>query len=561
MLETIRKKLSSAGLEAYIISYGNRFIGQDVLPQEHKLSAVCGFTGSAGAAVITQNKAFLLVDGRYELQASLQVNTEQFTIVPAIPSLLSVCSLLKDENITKIGCDFWNYSIAEINFIKKRFKDIELEDAGNWIAEAEHQDVCIFSRDIKYCGMTREDKCKLVAHFLQEQQADYFLFTSSDSVSWLLNIYAKDLPYSPVVRAYALVDIDGNFRLFGNRLKAEFTTESFDDLKQFFENCGSKKILYVANSTPEKIKHFINEETKFYARDDMCQILKAEKNQTELNGMIKAHIRDGVALVKLLNWLEKNPQQTELSVVAKLHDLRAEQKDFFSESFATIAGFADNGAIVHYQPTEQTNKSLQNGNILLLDSGGQYFDGTTDITRTISIGNPDAKIIRDFTYVLKAHIALASARFPLNTGGTKLDAIARAPLWQHCMDYKHGTGHGVSCFGNVHEGPISISIAGSNYPFKENMVTSIEPGIYVNNQYGIRIENLYYTSKVEDNPDYLEFRCLTVVPIDKRLIDKYLLSGGEQQWLNNYHKYVYDCLSAYVNEDERKWLEKACSPL
>ena len=215
---------------------------------------------------------------------------------------------------------------------------------------------------------------------------------------------------------------------------------------------------------------------------------------------------------------------------------------------------------MHYQPSEKTNKELKDDSLLLLDSGGQYLDGTTDVTRTIVLGKPSKEMIRDFTLVLQAHIALATAHFPVGTSGMKLDILARRPLWQNGLDYKHGTGHGVACFGNVHEGPISISANGSDYGFKSNMVVSDEPGVYKENEYGIRTENLLYTTESEHR-GFLKFNILTKVPIDKRLIDKYMLQSGEQMWLNNYHQDVYNCLAPYMNEKEKMWLKDVCSPL
>ena len=295
---------------------------------------------------------------------------------------------------------------------------------------------------------------------------------------------------------------------------------------------------------------------------DVCQVMKAEKNETELAGMIACHKRDGVALIQLLYWLDNNWKgKTELDVVEKLHEFRQQQNLFFSESFETIAGTAENGAIVHYQPTIKTNKILQENSLLLLDSGGQYLDGTTDVTRTIALGQPTSEMIHDFTLVLKGHIALSQAVFPEGTCGLCLDVLARRPLWREGKDFKHGTGHGVGCFGNVHEGPNRISSNGSLYGFKKNMITSIEPGYYKENAYGIRIENLVYSKVSAEYENYLEFEPLTLVPIDKRLIDVYLLDSGERDWLNNYHRKVYESLAACVNDNVKKWLKASCSPL
>lgn len=561
MLEKLRKKIKSAELDAYVISYGNRFLGQDVLTQEHKLKAVCGFSGSAGAFALTADSAFLVVDGRYELQAQAQVDTKKVQIINDSPRLKTLCDVLLEQNVRKIGYDSWNYSVAEMEFIKRKYRDFEFIDIGDLVGINAEKNTEVLHRDIKYAGMPAEQKIALIKEKMAQKNADYQLFCSADSVSWLLNIYSRDLPCSPIVRAYALIDKKGGATLFADNLTTDLPHKTWAEFTSFLQNLGECTILYDPHSTPEKFKNLLSEKALALKADDVCQNLKAVKNATELQGMINCHIRDGVALSKFLCWLEENYQgKTELDIVQKLHEFRAEQALFFSESFETIAGFAEHGAIVHYQPTIESNKALGEGNLLLLDSGGQYLDGTTDITRTIALGEPSAEIKHDFTLVLKAHIALAQALFPLGTSGFKLDSLARAPLWAEGLDYKHGTGHGVACFGNVHEGPISISLNGSMAEFKENMVTSIEPGMYKENKYGIRIENLAYTKVSALNPNFLSFIPLTLVPIDKRLIDDYLLDRGEREWLNNYHQEVYNRLAAYLTEKEEKWLKSACSP-
>ena len=563
MLNILRKNMQKDGTDAYVISYSNRFSGQDVLPFEHKLAAVCNFDGSAGALAITADKAFLVVDGRYELQAQKQVDTSKITIINDFPRLKTLCDLLINENVNRIGYDSWNYSVAEMEFIKRKYRNFEFVDVGDYVGLKNDKTVEICCRDEKFSGMKTADKISLVTAKINEKKADYMLMCSADSVSWLLNIYGRDLPYSPVIRAFSLIDKNGKIILFGDNLKSDyFEVQSWQQFIEFMQTATEKTIMFDPHATPEKFKNILNQNAIALKTEDICQDLKAKKNQTELNGMINCHIKDGAALCKLLCWLEENHKgKTELDVVKKLHDLRKVQPLFFSESFATIAGSAEHGAIVHYQPTESSNAVLQEDNLLLLDSGGQYFDGTTDITRTIALGNPDDDMKRDFTYVLKAHIALAKAKFPRETSGYKLDALARAPLWNICADYKHGTGHGVACFGNVHEGPLSISLYGSMYGLKENMVTSIEPGIYKENKYGIRIENLVYIRKVKNQPDFLEFVALTKVPIDKRLIDVKLLDNTEIKWLNSYHREVCDCITPYLTEKEKSWLKNACSPL
>ena len=557
-IDDIQQKLKQESLDAYIIGYENRFLGQDILPQEHKIKYLCGFSGSAGMLAVTADKVFLFVDGRYELQARQEVDTNKISVVNQTPCLENVLCFLKQQKVQKIGFDGWSVAAGEIAENESLFPKLQLVDVGTWVDLEAKSIVEVKERSSVYAGASRKDKLRLLIDIMQAGGADYYLVTAADSVSWLLNIYAKDLQCSPVVRAYALIDKNGEVKLIADNLQTDFQVCTFGEFENWLKT-QTAKILYTAASIPSRLKKILKNGVPV---QDICQLQKAEKNETELQGMINCHRRDGVALVKLLYWLQNNWRgKTELEVVQKLHELRQEQDLFFEESFETIAGAAENGAIVHYQPTEKTNRKLQENNLLLLDSGGQYFDGTTDVTRTVALGIPSAEMIHDFTLVLKGHIALERAIFPKETSGVQLDALARLPLWREGKDYKHGTGHGVGCFGNVHEGPNRISNKGSMYGFKANMVTSIEPGYYKENAYGIRIENLVYSKPSKKYENFLEFEILTLVPIDKKLIDVYLLDAGERDWLNNYHRKVYESLAACVNDDEKKWLKESCSPL
>lgn len=557
-IDDIQQKLKQESLDAYIIGYENRFLGQDILPQEHKIKYLCGFSGSAGMLAVTADKVFLFVDGRYELQARQEVDTNKILVVNQTPCLENVLCFLKQQKVQKIGFDGWSVAAGEIAENESLFPKLQLVDVGTWVDLEAKSIVEVKERSSVYAGASRKDKLRLLIDIMQAGGADYYLVTAADSVSWLLNIYAKDLQCSPVVRAYALIDKNGEFKLIADNLQTDLPVCTFGEFENWLKT-QTAKILYTAASIPSRLKKILKNGVPV---QDICQLQKAEKNETELQGMINCHRRDGVALVKLLYWLQNNWRgKTELEVVQKLHELRQEQDLFFEESFETIAGAAENGAIVHYQPTEKTNRKLQENNLLLLDSGGQYFDGTTDVTRTVALGIPSAEMIHDFTLVLKGHIALERAIFPKETSGVQLDVLARLPLWREGKDYKHGTGHGVGCFGNVHEGPNRISNKGSMYGFKANMVTSIEPGYYKENAYGIRIENLVYSKPSKKYENFLEFEILTLVPIDKKLIDVYLLDAGEQDWLNNYHRKVYESLAACVNDDEKKWLKESCSPL
>lgn len=557
-IDDIQQKLKQESLDAYIIGYENRFLGQDILPQEHKIKYLCGFSGSAGMLAVTADKVFLFVDGRYELQARQEVDTNKISVVNQTPCLENVLCFLKQQKVQKIGFDGWSVAAGEIAENESLFPKLQLVDVGTWVDLEAKSIVEVKERSSVYAGASRKDKLRLLIDIMQAGGADYYLVTAADSVSWLLNIYAKDLQCSPVVRAYALIDKNGEVKLIADNLQTDLPVCTFGEFENWLKT-QTVKILYTAASIPSRLKKILKNGVPV---QDICQLQKAEKNETELQGMINCHRRDGAALVKLLYWLQNNWRgKTELEVVQKLHELRQEQDLFFEESFETIAGAAENGAIVHYQPTEKTNRKLQENNLLLLDSGGQYFDGTTDVTRTVALGIPSAEMIHDFTLVLKGHIALERAIFPKETSGVQLDALARLPLWREGKDYKHGTGHGVGCFGNVHEGPNRISNKGSMYGFKANMVTSIEPGYYKENAYGIRIENLVYSKPSKKYENFLEFEILTLVPIDKKLIDVYLLDAGEQDWLNNYHRKVYESLAACVNDDEKKWLKESCSPL
>ncbi len=555
--ENIKNKLISENLDAYLIGYGNRFIGQDVLPEEHKLQYICGFSGSAGMLAVTPKQAYLFVDGRYELQARQEVDLSNITVINKAPCLKNVCAFLKEFSCGLVGYDGMSISALELKNV--RDLGLKLKDVGDWININSLTKINLEKRSLEYAGLASSDKMQPLKRLLTQNSADYYLLTAVDSVSWLLNIYAKDLPCSPVVRAYAVIGKNGLVTLVGDNLQTELPVLSFVDFEKWLAENSSKKFIYDQSSTPVRLQNLLKNSMEAM---DVCQVLKAEKNETELAGMIACHKRDGVALIQLLYWLDNNWKgKTELDVVEKLHEFRQQQNLFFSESFETIAGTAENGAIVHYQPTIKTNKILQENSLLLLDSGGQYLDGTTDVTRTIAFGQPTSEMIHDFTLVLKGHIALSQAVFPEGTCGLCLDALARRPLWREGKDFKHGTGHGVGCFGNVHEGPNRISSNGSLYGFKKNMITSIEPGYYKENAYGIRIENLVYSKVSAEYENYLEFEPLTLVPIDKRLIDVYLLDSGERDWLNNYHRKVYESLAACVNDNVKKWLKASCSPL
>ena len=571
-LDEIRTVLVRKKLDAYILTRNNMFTGQDILPEENRLQTLTGFTGSAGRLLIRPlgNSSILFVDGRYELQAAAEVPPD--ITVNCTAKGPSFTQWLQDNlpPASKIGFNPWCLTIRETEHLQTalpacRFVPFSQIEDNRLLSPETFQ---VFSHDIEFCGISAEEKLSQILEDMTARRLDALLITAADSVSWLTNLRSRCLPDTPVLRAYVLISAGGNISLFADNL--DFSQISPQGLNVFplsalekeLKSCRKKRLGTDTSSAPYQIK-LIAEKHKIglINTPDACARLKCVKNPVELQGMRNAHLRDGAAVTSFLCWLEQHwPETDELGVVAKLHEYRCRQQNFFSESFDTIAGFGSNGAIVHYQPRPQTNRKLSSGSLLLLDSGAQYLDGTTDTTRTIALGTPSPEQIDDYTRVLQAHIALSTAIFPEKTTGRALDALAREPLWRHGLDYAHGTGHGVGCFLNVHEGPVGISTTYSDTPLQAGMITSIEPGYYKAGHYGIRIENLVEVIPT-GRKGFLAFSPLTLIPYDRRLINKSLLSPEELDWLNHYHRHVKQSLSPLLPPDERQWLEQACTPL
>lgn len=567
-LAEFQKILKKNKIDAYLITRNNMFLGQDILPEENKIMELTGFSGSAGNLIVFRDKAVLFVDGRYEIQSKLETNPEEVEVhCTKAASFFSwliqnYCSAGKQ---LKLCFDPWCWSIRDYNFYSRscgdcvKFIEDDKQLLGSRIFATENTD---FELDISYAGVGSEEKIAGICKFLQQNKLQAYLFTAADSVSWILNRRSRTLPDSPVVRSYLLVTADGqthHISDFGCGIK-----NIAAKLRHLLKKYKKQTLGLSFDNTPQKIISLLSKDGCKNIPDPAIAE-KAVKNPVELQGMINAHRRDAVAVIEFLSRFEQNRKKmSELDVVEQLLTQRKKQNLFFSGSFETIAGSGPNGAIVHYAPTKQSNRMLDDDSLLLLDSGAQYYDGTTDITRTLALGTPSPQMVEDFTVVLKSHIALASSLFPEKTEGQALDGICRRELWLHGKNYNHGTGHGVGCFLNVHEGPHSLSPKAPAQPFKAGMVTSIEPGYYKENAYGIRIENLYYVAPTEETGleiPMLRFVPLTLVPIDKRLINKYLLNEGEILWLNDYHQKVYNELRPLVSEEASNWLKEACSPL
>lgn len=552
----LQQQLISHKYDAYIITRNNNFIGQDILDEENKIKELTGFTGSAGNLIIFRNKAVLLVDGRYDIQARKQTDPKLIEVVCTRDSIGGWI-----QNNIEDSCSFaydpWCHSVAEVDFWKRALdRHNFIEDTNQLLgSRISKKEANIFELDEEFAGISSEEKISYLTKFCNENKLDAYLICECDCVSWLMNLRSDLIKNTPILRAFALVSAEGEISLF---------TNDFSSLEKELNAYENKTVGIAYNRTPKKIQTIMKDQ-HIWVRNVNNPIVdwKAIKNPIEINGFKSAHIRDGVAICNFLHWLETNWHGSdELSIVAKLKEFRSQQEHFYSDSFETIAGFGANGAIIHYQPTNETNKKLEDGSVLLLDSGAQYLDGTTDITRTIAIGNPSNEIIDSYTHVLKSHIAVASSLFPQETTGQSIDVIARAALWQYGKEYSHGTGHGVGHFLNVHEGPQSISYKNS-VSLRKDMITSIEPGFYKENEYGIRLENLarIIETSTEFTPSMLKFEPLTMVPFDKRLINKDLLNPKEVEWLNNYHKIVYDNISPRLDTNTLKWLKEATSAL
>lgn len=575
-LEELQTALQKHKLDAYIVTRNNMFIGQDLLDEENQILNLTGFTGSAGLLIVTPHDATLLVDGRYEIQAAQEVDPQKVQILCGQGKLFyKWLSTHIGANKLKIAYNSWTNDINNILHYEEHASEATFiaDDSKIFDNNLVLKPSNIFQHKIEFSGVENDEKIATITKFLNQHNLDAYLVTSADNASWLLNIRAACLPHSPIVRAYALVDKSGEVTLFGNHLNFDFDPESkfnilpISALEKSFSQYKNKIISLNYSSTPQQILNILDKH-KVQNNNWLAPNIRqnqAIKNPIEISGIEKAHLQDGIALCKFLFWFSQNFEgQTELDIVNKLHNFRTCQENFFSESFGTIAGFGSNGAIVHYQPTTETNKVLVLGSLLLLDSGAHYYNGTTDVTRTLAVGKPNQEMIDNFTLVLKSHIALSSVYFPTQTSGQSLDKIARSVMWREGKDYKHGTGHGVGCFLNVHEGPQNMGLSGSVFPINENTILSIEPGYYKEGHYGIRIENLVRVI-VANNPklekEFLQFKILTLAPIDKRLVNKYLMSSEEIFWLNNYHQEVFEKVSPFINEDEKDWLNDVCSPL
>ena len=587
-LTALRKELESSGVDGFIVPRSDEYQGEFVAEYAERLAWATNFTGSAGLAIILKEQCCLFVDGRYILQAGHEVDLQQFKIKHI--SELSPETWLGNtiEAGQKIGFDPHLHTSAQIRKYRRTCEKvganlIALSDNpidAVWLDQPTRPKGEVSIQPASLTGLDRGKKLEYIRKFLLDEACDSLLITSPESLCWFLNIRGSDVRYTPIIHASMIVKLKGKSILFvdAQKMNQEVTEYLGDNviiapeealIDQFSEWFGDTSRMAVDAATISEWYNncFCSRGLELKPTTDPCILPKACKNEAELNGIRSAHVRDGVALTSFLAWFYKSVSLggiTELSASERLENFRKLGANFVGPSFPTIAGFSANGAIIHYRPTEDSNTVIEGNSLFLVDSGGQYIDGTTDVTRTLLVGEPNSEHIERFTQVLKGHIALASVRFPEGTTGGQLDALARLPLWKSGLDYDHGTGHGVGAFLNVHEGPQSISKGSMGPPLQAGMVISNEPGYYKSGCFGIRIENLVAVvpAKIEENgKKFLEFETLTLAPLDQRLINSELLTNFEKAWVNDYHQHVYETLSNALDMETRSWLQSATLPL
>ena len=573
-------------IKAFIIPSTDPHLSEYVAPHWMSREWISGFTGSAGTVVVLMNEAGLWTDSRYFLQAAKELEGSGITLykemLPETPSITKYLSQ-KLKPGESVSIDGKMFSVQQVEQMKEELAaySLQVDLFGDplkriWRDRPSIPNSPAFVYDIEYAGKSCEEKVTAIRAELTKKGA-YALFLSAlDEIAWTLNLRGNDVHCNPVVVSYLLITQDDVIYFISPEKVTKEVNEylkeqhvklkNYDEVETYLNTFTGRNILIDPKKTNFAIYSAINPKCNIIRGESPVALLKAIRNEQEIAGIHAAMQRDGVALVKFLKWLEEavpSGKETELSVDRKLHEFRAAQPLYMGESFDTIAGYKEHGAIVHYSATPESDVPLQPKGFLLLDSGAQYLDGTTDITRTIALGELTEEEKTDYTLILKGHIALAMAKFPVGTRGAQLDVLARMPIWKYGMNFLHGTGHGVGHFLSVHEGPQSIRMNENPVVLQPGMVTSNEPGVYKAGSHGIRTENLTLVCKDKECMfgDYLKFETITLCPICKKGIVKEMLTNEEIEWLNNYHQIVYEKLSPNLNEEEKVWLQEATASI
>lgn len=581
-IHALRMTFRPNNIKAFIIPSTDPHLSEYVAPYWMSREWISGLTGSAGTAVILMDKAGLWTDSRYFLQAEKELEGSGITLykemLPETPSITKfLCQNLKPGE--SVSIDGKMFSVQQVEQMKEDLAPYQLQVnlfgdplKNIWKDRPSMPDAPAFIYDVKYAGKSCGEKVAAIRTELKKKGIFALFLSSLDEIAWTLNLRGSDVHCNPVIVSYLLVTQDEVVYFISPEKITQEVNEylqeqqvslrKYDEAESFLNSFAGENILIDPKKTNYAIYSAINPACKVVRGESPVTLLKAIRNEQEIAGIHHAMQRDGVALVKFLKWLEASVlsgKETELSVDRKLHEFRAAQPLYMGESFDTIAGYKEHGAIVHYSATEESDVTLQSKGFLLLDSGAQYLDGTTDITRTIALGELTEEEKTDYTLILKGHIALAMAKFPAGTRGAQLDVLARMPIWSHGMNFLHGTGHGVGHFLSVHEGPQSIRMNENPIVLQPGMVTSNEPGVYKAGSHGIRTENLTLVCKDKEGMfgEYFKFETITLCPICKKGIIKEMLTAEEVKWFNDYHRTVYEKLSPSLNEEEKKWLLEA----
>lgn len=577
-LNALRTAMNEVGVDAFIVPRADKHQGEYVPPCDERLAWLTGFTGSAGFAAITQENAGVFIDGRYRLQVRDQV-ADVFAPVHWPETKLGPWLLENLAGGAVVGFDPWLHTKGEIETLRMVLGDaLELRAIDNlvdaiWDDRPSPPNAPARAQDITFAGEKSGVKRERMARLLKDAGHSAAILTLPDSICWLLNIRGSDIPRNPVVLAFAILHSDATVNLFAEPSKFDtlgpdpsITIAPMDAFDAALTKLTGP-VRVDRTTAPIAVGDILQGASIDIAwDDDPCILPKACKNAAEIQGTREAHLRDATAMIEFLAWFDAeapNGGLTEIDAATALEGFRAGTNSLQDISFETISGAGPNGAIVHYRVTEATNRTIKDGELYLVDSGGQYLDGTTDITRTLVVGTPSNEQKDCFTRVLQGMIAISTARFPRGVAGRDIDALARAALWRAGLDYDHGTGHGVGAFLSVHEGPQRISRI-SDVAFCEGMILSNEPGYYREGAFGIRIENLIVVQKAAemgDARDHLDFETLTFVPIDRRLIATELLAPWERAWIDTYHAAVRDKLSGRLQDDVSHWLDQATAPL
>ena len=586
-ISKLRKLMAKRNIDAYIVPSSDPHQSEYLADYYKTREFITGFTGSAGTAVITTKKSGLWTDGRYFIQAAKELAVGEVELYKTgIPESISIEEFLLQEfpNRAKIAFDGNNTSVAEYENLIKKLPNFEFITDVDYVGEIWNEegrpaspDSKVYIFDEKYSGESTSDRIARLREMMKSKGIDYHFIGSLDDIAYVLNIRANDVQCNPVVISYLLVSEKAcNLYIDKSKLSDEVleyfkannvTVKAYEHISRDVADIESKKTLYLeTRKTNVAVYSSIARGVNVVTGLNLTSLMKCHKNEIEIKNTKNAYIKDGVALVRYLNWLETGVPTgtiTEMIASEKLLEFRKQQDLFIEDSFESISAYGANASMPHYKPSHEHPVKVEPRGLYLIDSGGHYLDGTTDITRTVALGELKEEEIYHYTLVLKAHIALMEAKFLEGTNGGYLDAFTRYNLWKNRINFNHGTGHGVGHVLNVHEGPQRIGTAGNEYPMEVGMVTSDEPGIYISGSHGIRIESIMVCVKDEmtEFGQFLKFDNLTVVPIDTRPVDKSLMSEEEIAWLNGYNKMCYEKLSPYLSGHDLEYLREQCKEI